>query len=1014
MKLKKYQIKILYSILFCMVFSDLFGQTSITVKGRVLDQFNVPIPGAVINVKNEQQGTVADLDGRFQINVPSKESILIISFLGYVSQEIPINGRSTVDAILQEDAKSLKEVVVTGYVEQAKPTITGAITTVSGEQLVKSPVTNVTQALAGRTPGVLTNQASGKPGQDLAEISIRGNGGALILVDGVERPLGDINMEDIDQFTILKDAATTAVYGIRGGNGVILITTKRGKIGRPKISYSSNASFDSPTRLPKQTNGYDYATLYNEAARNDNPNITDNALPYPSAVLDVIKNNSNPTLFASTDWFDLMMKKTALRTNNTLNVSGGTEKTKYFFSLGYLNQGGLWKEFNEQFGYSNNNDYNRFNFRSNLDFNLSENSKLSFSIGGNTGKEHDGAGNTIFRDISNSNPFSIGIVGDKLINNTFTYTRNPLTELSSGYTDLLRSTLNLTADFSQKLDFIINGLSFRTKIGYDSYYVVKNSRSISRTIYRPVPIQDNGRDTIVYFPENDQSIGGEGDLKFSDNSRNLYAEGGLQYKHSFNKHNINVLGLGTMRKNYWHNKEYTLVPIGYLGLVGDIKYNYDSKYLAAVSVGYQGSEQFIESDRYGFFPAVSVGWNMHREQFFKDIFDKSKIISQFKITASYGETGTDVAGSNRFLYFPTPYDRGSKGVYFGEERTQYPYVREGQAGNAALKWAVTKKTNVSLETGFFADRLNATVSYFIDNKDGILKAPESYAHLGALLSPLYNLGHNKNKGVELELRWASKIGNFNYFIEGNYIKSRNIALQSNFPLNPTAPNTYRVGQLASQPFGYIAMGMFNTPEEIAAAPLQFGSVPTLGDVRYKDVNGDGAVTPDDVAPIGSPTFPGSSFGFNLGFNFKGFDFSALFSGANDVSYFIDSFWQKPGIAFSSILQEVVAQRWTPDNLNATRPKLSITYSNEANYYQSTLWQRDASYVKLRNVDFGYTFSNEFLKKVKIARARLFLSGQNLFIWDSLELIDPENRGSGNTNFAYPQAKTYNMGLNVTF
>ena len=1012
-----------------LISKELRAQEAVIVKGRVLDEEKLPLPGVSVKVKGKPAGTVSDTNGHYTITVPNGNDVLVFSFIGFQPIEQAVEGRTSINVTMGASSQSLNEVVVVAYGTQKKISVTGALTTVKGEDLAKSPSVNLAQTLVGRTSGLLAQQNSGQPGSDAVSLRIRGsstfdlNNDPLVLVDGVERPFNSINAEEVDNITVLKDASTTAVYGIRGANGVILVTTKRGKTGKPQISFSSNFALQTPTRLPEFANAHDYAFLYNEALKNDNPTLTPDQLLFSEVDLQKYKDGSDPIFHPDVDWMDFMMKKTAPQSKNTLTISGGGQTAKYFLSLGYLHQDGLWKEFNEQFDYSNNTTYNRYNFRSNIDFNVGKSTVFGLSLGGFSDKMHT-AGNPFGAIQSTPSLVTPGLIGDKIILDNRITARNPLPDISAGYDERFVNQFNLTADLNQKLDFLIKGLTFRSKIGYDSDYRTLLGKNVTRATYEPVLTTVDGLETVVFRPLRDQSIGGVSDQSFDSRSKRIYFESALQYNKSFGKHAVSGLVLYNQNKQFWpSNSRYRVdnadVPIGYLGIVGRATYSYDLRYLLEASVGRNGSENFPEGKRYGTFPAISAGWNVTREPFFKKMLGDKAALSLLKFSASYGETGNDKLISRnpltgaltyqRFMYYPSEYTIQNNRAQLGEEFKQYQGVLEGQSGNPDITWEKAIKQNYAVEAGFFADRLNFKFDYFLDYRDNILFSKPAIAHVAAALQDVYNIARIKNKGYELELGWNSKIGNVNYFINGNYTFARNKVIENGTLESPQN----QLGNSLNQTLGLMASGFFNTQAEADAWPVQYSSQSTPGDVRYLDSNLDGKVDQNDFVPIGDPTFPEISYGVNLGLSFKGLDFSVLFQGAENVSRVLSGYMQRPANQYGTMLAAVLQERWTPENAAAAiRPKLTATYGNASNYTNSTLWMRDASYLRLKNIEMGYKFTNSFLKRAGVSSVRVYLSGQNLLTWDKLKIVDPEQQASD--SYAYPQLQLFNAGLNVQF
>lgn len=1018
---KTLKLGFLFLLIFRLCLFDTFGQSDFLVKGLVSDEEGLPIDGVNVSVKSGIVATTTDANGFYTIRDVKMSDILIFSHISYKTLEQSVNSLSTINVTLIAADLSLNQVVVVGYGTQKKITVTGALSSVAGAELAKSPTVNLAQSLVGRTPGLIAQQNSGQPGNDAVNFRIRGTstfdnqGQPLILVDGVERPFNSINADEVENITVLKDASTTAVYGIRGANGVVLVTTKRGLGGKPQINVRSNYAIQKPTRLPELLNAYDYAVLYNEAIYNDNPNQTP---LYTPTDLQLYKDGSDPIFHPDIDWFDYMMEKSAPMWKNTVNINGGGQFAKYFVSMGYLSQGGLWKEFNKQFDYSNNTTYRRYNFRSNIDFNLSNSTVLGLSLGGFSDKYHT-AGNP-FGAIQNSPPGgSPAMLDDKLILNSFVVGRNPLIELTNGYDERFVNQFNITVDFNQKLYHILKGLLFRSKLAYDSDYRMLLEKEVTRATFYPLKMHVGGVDTVVFQQARDQVIGGVSKQSFDNRSKRVYFESALQYNNSFFRHSFGGLLLFNLNKQHWlssssYSVQYPDIPVGYLGVVGRFTYNFGNRYLFEVSIGRNGSENFPKGRRFGTFPAVSIGWNVTREPILAELLKDKKTLSLLKFTASYGETGNDRLISRqgeylRFMYFPSEYTFENNRVQFGEDLKNYQGILEGRLGNPEITWEKAVKRNVGVELGLFEDRLNARFDYFTDDRNNILYQKASIAHVAAAIQDAYNIARIKNRGLEAELSFRTKIGAINFGMGGNYTFARNRVIENGTPESPQN----QLGNSLNQIYGLIADGIFNTQAEVDAWLLQYASVPTPGDIKYIDSNKDGKVDQNDFVPIGYPTFPEVSYGFNANMSFKGFDFSILFQGADRVSRMLGGFMQRPGNQYGSMLESVKEERWTAENTaNAKRPKLTATYANANNYVNSTIWIRDASYLRLKNVELGYNIKSEFLRNYGLQAIRLYVSGQNLITWDNLKIVDPEQQASN--SYTYPQLQVYNVGINVQF
>lgn len=1005
------------------------AQQKKTVTGVVVDAKGEPVIGANVKEKGTTNGVITDLNGAFSLSLPVG-STLQVSYIGYVSQEIKVDKQGEYRITLQEDSEALEEVVVVGYGTQKKVTVTGSVSTIAGNELAKSPIPNLSASLSGRVSGITTLQSSGEPGNDGVSIRVRGIGTLtedaaqpLVLVDGIERSFDQINADEVESISILKDASATAVYGIRGANGVIIVTTKKGKDGPAKVSYTGNFSIQTPTRLPQFLNGYDFATLYNEAFMNDNNGAE---AAFSTYELQKFKDGSDPFFYPNTDWLDMALKKRASQTQHTVNISGGTKSVNYFVSLGYLHQGGLFREFQEVSNISNNNTYDRFNFRSNIDIDVTSSTRINFQMGGysgvrNSSKGMAGDGDIFFRQLLLTQPIaSYGYYEGKVLTldeagGRYSKGANPLTTLTNGYADIQSNNLSLNLGIHQKLDFFIKGLSIRGQIAYDNNYSRKRVFNRNVVTYTPVRLSD---EEMGFRPNGDiTDIVTDPSMSYW-RGRQLYMDWGIDYKQSFGNHNVSALLLYNQKKKWYHNQSYPGVPLGYQDLVGRLTYDYSYTYLFEFNIGRNGSENFPKENRFGWFPAVSFGWILTNEDFIKRTIGEDAL-SYMKIRASYGEVGNDKLGSNRFMYYPTEYLKGGGVEGFGvlgeDPKVLYGFY-EGKNGNPKVTWERSKKTDVAVDMRFMRDRLNFTFDYFREKRNNILTRRNTVpGYISSTMQDAYNIGNVENKGYEIELGWRDSIHDLFYWINGNYSYSRNKIMYMDEIMNEKYPNLNRTGHRVGEQFGYIFDGFFNSEEEVNAAPSYFGKRPNVGDTKYKDITGDGVIDVNDQQAIGYPRFPEIFYGFSAGFSYKGFDFSILFQGATHASLFLtDTFW-KPFNAFSSAV-DFVSGRWhtdSPDNnANAAFPKLTINYADSQNYYNSTLNQKDASYLRLKNLEVGYTFSRNRIKKLFVEQIRLFISAQNLVTWDKLGIVDPESTASN--GLRYPQLRTVNIGCHVDF
>lgn len=988
-----------------------------TIKGKLLNERGEALAGCTVTEKGTKNSTQSGADGSFSIDVQGPSSIIVISYVGYESQEVKVGNLNNYNITLVPSASNMDQVVVVGYSSQKKATVTGAISTVKGADLVKAPVPNLTAAVVGRVPGLLSVQRSGQPGNDETTLRIRGigtldNGNAapLVLVDGVERPFSRIDPNEVESISVLKDAASTAVYGIRGANGVILVTTLKGKEGPAKVSYSGNYALQVPTRLPEFLNGYDFSVLQVEAQLNDNPTATP---MFSKDELQIFKDGSDPLFYPDIDWLKFMMHDNAPQQQHNVNISGGTSVAKYFVSLGYLGQEGLWKQFVKE--YNNNDLYKKFNFRSNLELDISKTTKANVQIGGFTSNRSSPGGSPFLDILAAATNGTAGLWDGKFVTLARANGRNALGTFFDGFDRYSNSVLNLNVGLKQKFDFLLKGLSGRVMGAYDSEYGQSRgfSRSYAKYAAEKIDVNGDGIPDPILRQAGEDGVLNDPSESFS-RSKRVYLESALEYNNTFGKHAVSGLLLYTQRKQFYHSLSYPGIPLGYQDFVTRITYNYSQKYMLEFNMGRNGSENFPVNSRFGWFPAVSAGWVVTNEPFVKKAIGEN-FLSYLKLRSSYGFVGNDKMGSLRFMYFPSEY-LGGGGAIFGEDPVSRSGLYEGKLGNPNVTWEKSLKQNYAAEFRFFKNKLSLNIDYFREERSNILTARRTVPiHVAAVLQDAYNIGRVKNGGYEIELGWSDMIGKTSYYLRGNYSFARNKILFMDEAYNTQYPLLNQTGQRVGEVFGYKFMGFFNSQDDINKWPRQFNMNQRPGDVKYADLTGDGIVDVNDRSPIMNPSFPEINYGFSGGFTYKNLDVSFLFQGAANMSMSLGFNALLPFSAYGSAMG-FIKDRWyagSPDNnANAKIPRLTLNYADLTNYYNSSLWIRDASYLRLRNVQVAYNLKGSFLNKIGANSLRLFVSGQNLLTFDTLKFIDPENVASG--SMTYPQLKVFNFGVNLQF
>ncbi len=1017
------------------------GQSQVTISGVVTDEKNQPLQGATVNEKGTGNGTSTNESGNFQLSVKDAKTVLVITAVGHSPKSITVGLQTMINVSLVTINTDLEDVVVVGYGTQKKATNTGAQASMGGKLLVQTPAANISNSLVGRLPGLFASQASGEPGNDRSTLRIRGvgtfNGSQepLVLVDGIQVDnFNNIDANEIENITILKDASSTAVYGIRGANGVLIITTKRGKTGPAKISYTFNNAINSFTALKSQMNSADYATSFNKALQGDAFISGATFTPrYTQAQIDLYRSGADPIFFPNINWYDVMLKKTSGQQQHNLGINGGTDKVRYAVSAGLFNQEGLFNNTNLAPEYDAQARYKRFNFRSNLNFQITSRFKAALDVSSQTeirsGLLPNANGNfsSIIDNIARANPtIAPGVVDGRLIQLT-TAGGNPIQSLyQDGYQRDYRNFLNGNVRLDHQLDFITKGLTTHVNIAYQNFNSQRfvNRKNIATVvIYIPQRLPDG---TVVFLPQND-----EAPFQFSEDigkNRRTTAEVGLNYQRRFGSHNVTGLLLYNQQKTI--NPSFTfLVPSGYQSYVGRATYDFKGKYLAEVNIAYNGTENFAPGNRFGLFPAYSLGWVASEESF----FPKNDVISFLKFRGSYGEVGNDQIGGNflssdnRFLYRPTAWTFAG-GSRFGEVPGSFNLlggVREGRVNNPALTWERAVKSNLGVEMSFWKKNITVNVDLFEETRANILANRQTVSSIIGVAIPPENLGKMRNRGYEIDFTLNNNIGKFNYQIKANYSFARNKILFQD-EVTPLFAYQARTGQRFGQYFGLLNEGLFNTLEEVndPKRPIYEWQNNRIqpGDLRYTDVNGDGLINQFDQVPIGFSNVPEKTYGISLVGEYKGFTLSVLFQGVANVSL---PYTRRNVQAFfdgnPAGAPDYLIESWTPERYNAGLPikfpRFSLgTNGGAVNNYQSNdFFTVDASYIRLKNVELGYTINGKVLDKIGLSSARVFVNANNLLTWSKMYPgIDPENPPTANNEEPYPLVRVVNMGININF
>ncbi|WP_239467430.1 SusC/RagA family TonB-linked outer membrane protein [Bacteroides caecigallinarum] len=1027
------------------------------VKGRVLDETtNEAVIGANIIVKGTGNGTITDMDGYYQIKVSDQNSILVVSFIGYTTQEIPIKNQKNINVSLKSDSQNLEEVVVIAYGTQNKGLVTSALSSIDNKELIKSPNSSVTNSLAGSIPGVSAIQSSGQPGADAAKIYVRGAGSLnndlsspLILVDGIERDFSEIDPNEIESISVLKDASATAVFGVRGANGVILVSTRRGSSGKPKVSASTSLGLQQPISLVEQTGSYEFARMWNIKQKLDG--ITDKKLYFTPEQIEAYRTGSDPLVYPNINWGDYLYRNVFLQSKNNVNISGGNDNIKYFVSVGYLYQNGLLKDM-PGLSYNNNYRYDRYNYRANIDAKLTKTTTMKLGIGGNIGITQEP---NVVENISNpwtvAQVWSLPFAGPGFVDGVRTVIPQGITPISErprdglfvfygyGYKQKYSTTANMDLDLTQKLDFVIPGLSLSLKGAYDNLFNIHKNRQGGAVEYQNIQYKSYF-DSKGTLPETDPDydkthvftpVGSNTPLTYSESSGrdyNWYLEGRLNYDRSFGYHKVTALLLYNQSRNYYPTNPngsamtYQYIPRSYIGLVGRATYSYNSKYMVDVNMGYNGSENFAPGKtRFGLFPAFSLGWVVTGEKF----MERQHLLDFLKLRLSWGRVGNDRGTNSRFMYMPSVWSDSGSYSFGVNNPVNSPASAISTIGNSEVTWETADKQNYGIDMKILSNRLSLTFDYFIEKRKGILIAPNSIPNIVAFASPNMNIGKVDNQGYEVSLGWKDNIGeDWNYYLNANVSYARNKII-----FNDEVPNEYDYMNETGGPTGrykniYIFERLYQysdfTQDEQGNLILDPSYPKPTADVRpgdamYADLNGDNVIDGNDRCVYGYSDRPEYVFGINMGLNWKGLSLSMQWTGASHVDKMLQLDYRIPftNSGGRGLLTYLYDKSWTPENqLDARYPRPAET-SESWNSMDSSLWIQNASYLRLKNICLGYTFmNNKVLKKLGINSLNLNFTGYNLLTFTPLEYIDPE----GNTTNigGYPLTKIYSFGLNLNF
>lgn len=1045
---KFYLILPLIATLFFMMQTPASAQTKV-VKGLVVDVSGNPLPGVTVYPEGkETKGVQTDLDGKYAIQGLASSDVIVFSYVGYETQKFNIGDYETLDVILKEDAEMLEETVVVAFAKQKKESVIGAIQTISPKEL-KVPQSNLTTALAGRVAGLISYQTSGEPGADNANFFVRGvtsfgyKASPLILIDNIEvtsEDLARLEPENIASFSIMKDATATALYGAKGANGVILVTTKSGEKGRLKITGRVETSISTPTKVQEFLDGVSYMNLYNEAVRMRNPEAS---MVYSKEKIENTRLGTNPILYPDVDWYNELFNNQAMNTKATITASGGGEVARYYLSAAYTNENGLMKV-DKLNNYNNNININRYNLRANIDVNLTRTTKASVKIYSLLERYNGPASETssIFSSVMKANPVNFPKSYSKDIDKSYYYVNhilfgnmgqgtypNPYAELVSGYKDRFSSTTNAQFQIDQDLSMITEGLSIRGLASFMSYGQNVNTRTMTPFYYGLTTANTELGIThsLTQLSEGTETLNAPTSSSTAYSS--FYFEVAAQWNRTFGKHTASALIVGQMKESLntiSGDNAFATLPSRNLGISGRLTYGFANRYFLEGNFGYNGSEKFAIRHRFGFFPSVGGAWIISNEHFYGD--GMKDVLPQLKLKVSYGLVGNDEISDpdDRFFYLSSVNTNNSSyGYKFGYDfNNSYNGYNVARYSNEEIGWEVARKANFGIEANFL-DAITIQAEYFTEHRTAIYQTRQSTPlTLGTTADIKGNIGEAKAKGVDASIdanwsfhngMWISARANYTYSTS-EYVDGGDIRYQEEYRNRP--------GHSINQQWGYVAERLFIDKQDILNSPSQFGLYVSSGDkvsaedkimpgdIKYVDINKDGVIDEKDQVAIGYPSVPEIIYGFGLSMGYKIFDFSFFFQGSARSSFFIDPTSIEPFTNYRNAMTIVAEDYWSEQNPNpnAFWPRLSTTQI-ENNLKTSTWWLRDGSFLRLKQVELGVSLPNKYLERLGLSQARLFLSGNNLLCFSKFKLWDPEMGGYG---IGYPIQRVYNIGVNVSF
>lgn len=1023
--------------------TTILQQQKQTITGTILTgDTNEPAIGATVYLRNSTTGTVTDVNGKYSITVEGIGGVLEFSYIGYKKQEVAVTGQKTIDIVLQPDTEVLEEVVVVGYGSQKKESVVGAISTLDVTKLTV-PGSSISNALAGQLSGIVAMSRSGEPGKNSAAdfyirgvSSFKGTSTPLVLVDGIERDLDLVDTDDIASFSILKDASASAVYGVRGANGVILITTKKGSVGKPQVNVRTEFGFTQPTKRPQMLGSAEWAELYNEAFGSQY---------YSPEDIEKYRTNADPDLYPNVDWFDALFDDMAANQRVNLNITGGSDIVKYYVSGAFYNESSIYKNAGNIYGYNPSIRYNKFNFRANVDLNLTKSTVVNFNLANIYEKSFGpGYGDTdadiwSYTFMTSPNAFPVQYSDGKLSGPTSDSGNNPWNMLAhSGYREQFwnsaQSLIGVTQDIGE-LWKPLKGLTANIKFSWDAWNTTLQRRSKTESFYHA---RGRAEDGSLIYDRNDEGIWipvhtGDENLSFligRSGTMTRYLEGSLTYNRVFNEiHRVGALLLYNQKihTNTQAGSGDDALPYKNQGLAARATYAFKDTYFAEVNLGYNGSENFARGHRFGFFPAVAVGWMMSNEKWFQPA---TKVIDMLKLKASYGKVGNDdIGGQRRWVYESNIVNSGSWN--YGSDGNQGGTgIRIGEVENLNASWEEALKINAGIEFSLF-NKIRVQADYFREERSGIfLQRAGLPAIVGVSTIPYVNIGKTLNQGFDATVEYTHQVNkDLMLTARGNFTFNRNELLNNDEPdweykyQNKIGKPFGSGGSL--QPFGLVAIGLFESQEEIDNSPVQNFGEYRVGDIKYQDINGDGQIDSQDQIAIGYTNLPEITYGFGGTAQYKNWDFNIFFQGVARTSFFLNG--SSIRTPFSSghperaaINEDIYGNVWmstnTPEqNANVTYPRLSRGSGGAGasnNSQTSTWWLRDGAFLRLKSIEIGYSLPKSLLQKSFIKSLRFYAAGNNLLQFSPFKLWDPEKGSSDGSG--YPLNRMFSIGFNANF